>query len=127
VITDLKGDGVKAKTIPTTGQDATAQGMAWILEGYQCGSVYKAVYKEAQDAVAMATILLAGDKPPAALLNGSTVDPADSTITEPASLLTPVWVTKANMEATVVKDGFDPAAAICAIAGAALCTADGIQ
>jgi D-xylose transport system substrate-binding protein len=127
VITDLKADGVKPKTIPTTGQDATAQGMAWILEGYQCGSVYKAVYKEAQDAVALATILLAGDKPPAALLNGTTTDPADSSITEPASLLTPIWVDKSNMEATVVKDGFDPASAICAIAGAALCAADGIQ
>jgi D-xylose transport system substrate-binding protein len=127
VITDLKGDGVKAKSVPTTGQDATAQGMAWILEGYQCGSVYKAVYKEAQDAVAMATILLAGDKPPAALLNGKTVDPANSSISEPASLLTPVWVTQANMEATVVKDGFDPAAAICLIAGASLCAKDGIS
>ncbi len=42
VITDLKGDGVKPNKVPTTGQDATAQGMAWILEGYQCGSVYKA-------------------------------------------------------------------------------------
>ena len=104
VITVLKGAGVKPKSIPTTGQDATAQGMAWILEGYQCGSVYKAVYKEAQDAVALATILLAGDKPPAALLNGKTeLDPADPSITEPASLLTPVWVTQANMESTVVR------------------------
>jgi D-xylose transport system substrate-binding protein len=127
VITDLKADGVKANKVPTTGQDATAQGMAWILEGYQCGSVYKAVYQEAQDAVAMATILLAGDKPPAALLNGKTTDPADSSITEPASLLTPVWVTKANMESTVVKDGFDPASAICTIAGASVCAAAGIQ
>jgi D-xylose transport system substrate-binding protein len=127
VITDLKGDGVKPYKVPTTGQDATAQGMAWILEGYQCGSVYKAVYKEAQDAVAMATILLAGDKPPAGLLNGTTADPADSSITEPASLLTPVWVDQANMEATVVKDGFDPAANICLIAGAALCAKYGIQ
>jgi D-xylose transport system substrate-binding protein len=127
VITDLVADGVKPKKVPTTGQDATAQGMAWILEGYQCGSVYKAVYKEAQDAVAMATILLAGDTPPAALMNGTTTDPADSSITEPASLLTPVWVDQANMEATVVKDGFDTAADICVIAGAALCTADGIQ
>src|SRR5215472_226646 len=127
VITDLKADGVKPKSIPTTGQDATAQGMAWILEGYQCGSVYKAVYKEAQDAVALATILLAGDKPPAALLNGKTVDPADSTISEPASLLTPVWVTQGNMESTVVKDGFDTAATICAITVASLCSAAGIQ
>jgi D-xylose transport system substrate-binding protein len=127
VITDLKGDGVKPNKIPTTGQDATAQGMAWILEGYQCGSVFKPVFEEAQDAVAMATILLAGDKPPSALLNGTTTDPADSSITEPASLLTPIWVNKANMEATVVKDGFDTASDICTIAGAALCAADGIQ
>jgi D-xylose transport system substrate-binding protein len=127
VITDLKSAGVKPNKIPTTGQDATAQGMAWILEGYQCGSVYKAVYKEAQDAVSLATILLAGDKPPAALLNGSTVDPTDSSVTEPASLLTPVWVTESNMESTVVKDGFDPASAICTIAGASICAKDGIQ
>jgi D-xylose transport system substrate-binding protein len=127
VITDLKGDGIKPLTVPTTGQDATAQGMAWILEGYQCGSVYKAVYLEAQDSVALATILLAGDKPPTALLNSTTVDPADATVKEPASLLSPVWVTATNMESTVVKDGFDPASAICAIAGASLCTKNGIQ
>jgi D-xylose transport system substrate-binding protein len=127
VITDLKADGVKPYKIPTTGQDATAQGMAWILEGYQCGSVYKAIYKEAQDAVAMATILLAGDKPPASLLNSTTTDPADSSITEPASLLTPVWVDKANMESTVVSDGFDTASDICTIAGASVCAAAGIH
>jgi D-xylose transport system substrate-binding protein len=127
VITVLKGAGVKANKVPTTGQDATAQGMAWILQGYQCGSVYKAVYQEAQDAVALATILLAGDKPPASLLNGTTVDPADQSIKEPASLLTPVWVNKANMESTVVKDGFDTASAICTIAGASVCAAAGIK
>jgi len=127
VITVLKAAGVKPNTVPVTGQDATAQGMAWVLEGYQCGSVYKAVYKEAQDAVALAIILLAGQTPPAALLNGTTVDPANSSITEPASLLAPVWVTKANMESTVVSDKFDTASAICAIAGAATCSAAGIK
>ncbi len=127
VIADLQADGVKAGTFPTTGQDATAQGMAYILEGWQCGSVYKAVYKEAQDAVAMATILLSKQTVPSALLNGTTTDPADSSITEPASLLTPVWVNAANMESTVVKDGFDTASAICALAGATLCTKDSIS
>jgi D-xylose transport system substrate-binding protein len=127
VITDLKSAGVKANTVPTTGQDATAQGMAYILQGYQCGSVYKAVYKEAQDAVSLAIILLAGQAPPAALLNGTTVDPADASVTEPASLLTPVWVTKANMESTVVADKFDTASAICALAGASVCAANGIK
>ena len=127
VITVLKGAGVKPNTVPTTGQDATAQGMAWILTGYQCGSVYKAIYKEAQAAVVLGTILLAGGTPPAALLNGKTVDPADPSITEPAVLLTPVWVTKANMESTVVADGFDTASAICAIASASACAAANIH
>jgi D-xylose transport system substrate-binding protein len=127
IITDLIADGAKPGTIPVTGQDATAQGMAYILQGYQCGSVYKPVYKEAEDAVSVATILLAGDKVPAALLNGTTTDPADSSVSEPASLLGATWVTKANMESTVVHDGFDTASAICAIAGATVCAADHIQ
>src|SRR5215469_11437701 len=127
VVTDLKSAGVKPNSVPTTGQDATAQGMAWILQGYQCGSVYKPIYLEAQDAVSLATILLAGDTPPAALLNGTTVDPADPSITEPASLLTAVWVTKANMESTVVADKFDTASAICTLAGASVCSAAGIK
>jgi len=127
VITVLKGAGVKPNSVPTTGQDATAQGMAWILQGYQCGSVYKAIYKEAQAAVALGTILLAGGKPPAALLNGKTTDPTSPTTVEPAVLLTPVWVTKANMESTVVADGFDSATAICTIAGATVCAAAGIK
>jgi D-xylose transport system substrate-binding protein len=127
VINDLKTANVPAKKIPVTGQDATAQGMAWVLEGYQCGSVYKPVYKEAQDAVAMADILLSGNSVPAALLNGTTIDPANSSIQEPASLLTATWVDATNMETTVVKDGFDPASAICAIAGASLCTSAGIS
>jgi D-xylose transport system substrate-binding protein len=127
VITDLKSAGVKPNTIPTTGQDGTAQGMAWILQGYQCGSVYKPVYKEVQDAVAVATILLAGQKPPAALQNGSATDSANTSITEPASLLSAEWVTKSNIESTVVADKFDTASAICALAGASVCAANGIK
>jgi D-xylose transport system substrate-binding protein len=127
VITVLKGANVPAKTVPTTGQDATAQGMAWVLQDYQCGSVYKPIYLETQAAVALATILLAGQTPPSALVNGTTTDPADASISEPAVLLTPVWVDKTNMASTVVKDGFDTAAAICQIAGADICTAAGIQ
>jgi D-xylose transport system substrate-binding protein len=127
VITVLQKANVKAGTFPTTGQDATVQGMAYILEGWQCGTVYKPIYLEAQDAVIMAIALLAKVTVPADIMNGTTVDPASASITEPASLLTPVWVNKANMESTVVKDGFDTASAICAIAGATLCTTDGIS
>jgi D-xylose transport system substrate-binding protein len=127
VITVLKSSGVKAKTVPTVGQDATSQGMAWVLQDYQCGSVYKPIYLETQAAVSLATILLAGQKPPSGLVNGTTTDPANSSVTEPAVLLTPVWVNKTNMLQTVVKDRFDTAQSICDIAGAQVCAAAGIS
>ena len=127
VIGDLKGKGVPANTVPTTGQDATLQGMENVLQGYQCGSVYKPIYLEAQDAVAVATYLRAGQTPPASLMNGTTTDPKDASITEPASLLTPLWVNGANMEATVIKDKFVPVSDLCAAVGAPVCTAAGIS
>jgi D-xylose transport system substrate-binding protein len=127
VITDLKTAGTPAKKIPTTGQDATLQGMEYVLQGYQCGSVYKAIYMEAQDAVAVATYVRAGQTPPAALMNSTTTDPKDASITEPASLLTPVWVTATNMESTVIKDQFIKASDLCAAVGATVCTGAGIQ
>jgi D-xylose transport system substrate-binding protein len=127
-ITVLKNKGVGPKKVPTTGQDATEQGIANVLKGYQCGSVYKAVYLEAQDAVALATILRAGQTPPSALLNGTTSPPSGSAGSQqPASLLVPIWVTVANVNSTVIKDKFVDKAALCTDAGAAACTAAGIS
>jgi D-xylose transport system substrate-binding protein len=126
VIGVLKSSGVPAKTIPTTGQDATLQGMEWILQNYQCGSVYKPIYKEAQAAVALATYLRAGQTPPASLVNGTTTDPSDSTVTEPAVLLTPTWVNTTNMNDTVIKDQFVSASDLCTAVGQDVCSAAGI-
>ena len=127
VITKLKAAGVPAKKVPTTGQDATLQGMEYILQGWQCGSVYKPVYIEAQAAVALATYLRAGQKPPSGLVNGTTTDPSNAAVTEPAVLLTPYWVNEKNMEDTVIKDKFVPVADLCAAVGASVCTAAGIK
>jgi len=128
VISVLKNSGVSAKKVPTTGQDATLQGMTNVLQNYQCGSVYKAVYLEAQDAVALATVLRAGKTPPSALLNGTTSPPSGvSGSQQPASLLVPIWVTTANMASTVIKDNFVDKTALCSAAGASACTAAGIS
>ena len=128
VIQVLKNSGVKANTIPTTGQDATLQGMANVLTGYQCGSVYKAVYLEAQAAVALATVLRAGATPPSALVNGTTSPPSGvQGNQQPAVLLTPVWVNKANMKDTVLKDNFVKSSDLCKQVGAAVCSANGIS
>jgi len=126
VITVLKAAGVPAMKIPTTGQDATLQGMENILQNYQCGSVYKPIYLEAQAAVALATYLRAGDTPPTGLVNGTTTDPADSSVTEPAVLLTPVWVNASNMASTVIADKFVSASDLCAAVGADVCKANNI-
>jgi D-xylose transport system substrate-binding protein len=101
--------------------------MAFVLNNYQCGSVYKPIYLEAQAAVALVTYLRAGQTPPTGLLNGTTTDPADASVTEPAVLLTPYWVNGANMEASVIKDKFVDVTALCASVGQAVCTAAGIQ
>jgi len=127
VITALKAAGVPAKKIPTTGQDATLQGMEYVLQGWQCGSVYKPIYIEAQAAVALASMLRAGQTPPAALVNGTTTDPTNASVTEPAVLLTPTWVNEANMATTVIKDNFVSKTDLCAAVGAAVCSAAGIQ
>ena len=128
VVTVLKSQGVKAKSVPTTGQDATPDGMANVLTDYQCGSVYKAVYLEAQAAVALATVLRANQTPPSGLVNGTTAPPSgQSGSQQPAILLVPIWVNKANIASTVIKDNFVDKAALCAKVTAAVCTAAGIS
>src|SRR5436853_5253599 len=128
VVQVLKNRGVGAKKIPTTGQDASPDGLVNVLTGYQCGTVYKAIYLEAQDAVALATVLRAGQTPPSALLNGTTTPPSGvSGNQQPASLLVPTWVDVSNMNATVIKDNFVDKTTLCSKAGAAACTAAGIS
>ena len=125
VISALKTANVPAKKIPVTGQDATLQGMQNVLSGYQCGSVYKPIYLEAQAAVALALYLRAGKTPPSGLVNGTVRDTTGNT-NVPSVLLTPVWVTSANMNTTVIKDHFISSATLCAGSFASECTSAGI-
>jgi D-xylose transport system substrate-binding protein len=125
VITYLQSLHVKPKTFPTTGQDASLTGLQNVLAGYQCGTVYKPVYLEAQAAVALALYLRAGVKPPAKVVNATTKDTTGG-LNVPSVYLTPKWVTTQNMNSTVVKDNFVPAAQLCAGSFAADCTAAGI-
>jgi D-xylose transport system substrate-binding protein len=103
VISVLQRDKIPPKTFPTTGQDASPSGLQNILKGYQCGTVYKPVYEEAQAAAAIALYLRAGLKPPSTLVNAETMD---SKIGKniPSVYTVPTWVTTSNMAQTVVKD-----------------------
>jgi D-xylose transport system substrate-binding protein len=125
IITYLKSQGIKAKTFPITGQDATLTGLQNILSGYQCGTVYKPVYYEAGASVALAMYLRAGLTPPSSLVNGTTED-TTSKVSVPSVLATPEWVTTSNMNATIIADNFVPASQLCTGSYKAECTAAGI-
>jgi D-xylose transport system substrate-binding protein len=125
IISYLQAQHVAPKTFPTTGQDATATGLDDILSGYQCGTVYKPIFIEASAASAIAIYLRDGKKPPSGLVNGTTVDPTSGRKVT-SSLLTPEWVTTANMKSTVIADNFVPASQLCTGSFAADCTAAGI-
>ena len=126
VIASLQKLNIPAKTFPTTGQDASLSGLQNILKDYQCGTVYKPVYTEAQAAAAIALYLRAGQTAPSALLNGTTRDTTANADVN-SVLLTPVWVTAQNMASTVVKDGAVKASDLCVSAVASACSTNGIS
>jgi D-xylose transport system substrate-binding protein len=126
VISVLQRQGVQPESFPTTGQDASISGLQNILKGYQCGTVYKPIYLEAQAAAAAALYLRAGQDIPSSLLNSTTED-TEAGNDVPSIYLTPIWVTAENMADTVVKDGAVNVSELCVAAVAAACTAAGIQ
>jgi D-xylose transport system substrate-binding protein len=112
IISYLQKKGLKPDSIPFTGQDATLTGFQNIISGYQCGTVYKPVWQEAQAAAALAVYLRAGKTPPTALVNGSTTDPSDQRAV-PSVLLTATWDTPKNIQSTVIANGVINAVALC--------------
>src|SRR5579864_2051818 len=115
VISALKSANLKP--LPLTGQDATVGGIQEILAGWQSMTVYKAIKAEADAAAALAVALDQGKD--VSSMATSTVDQtsggtnAGGNAKEPAVLLTPVSVTKANIATTVIADGFRTWAEIC--------------
>ena len=94
VVASLKAHGLKP--VPLTGQDATPTGVQFILAGWQSGTVYKSVKKEAAAAAATAISLIKHTKVKG--VNGKTSG-------TPSILLKPVWITKSNYK-LLFKDGF---------------------
>jgi D-xylose transport system substrate-binding protein len=88
VVADLKAKGLKP--IPLSGQDATPQGVQYIISGWQTGTVYKYVPDEANAAAAAAVALLKGTTPKT---NGFRLNGKKK---EPTLALPVVWITKAN-------------------------------
>jgi len=123
-IAAMKGQGINPATKPTTGQDAELAAIQRILTGEQYMTVYKAVTPEARDAADVAVALAQGKPIPAGLINQHVANGKKSV---PSKILTPVAVTKANVESTIVKDHFWTVSQICAGPYAAACKAAGVH
>lgn len=104
VVADLKAKGLKP--LPLSGQDATVQGIQYIISGWQTGTVYKYVPDEANAAAAAAVALLKGQTPKT---NGFRMNGSKK---EPTLALPVVWITKSNYT-RLFKDKFLKKSDVC--------------
>jgi D-xylose transport system substrate-binding protein len=104
-VSALETAGVDGKVL-VSGQDADLAGLQRIVAGKQSMTVYKPVHLLARRAAEAAVALARGEKvdAPARINNGKT--------DVPSILLEPVVVDKANIDDTVVKDGYQKREAI---------------
>jgi D-xylose transport system substrate-binding protein len=105
---------------PLTGQDAELSAIQRIIAGQQYMTVYKGSRPEATAAADLVVRLLKGERP----TMETSVDNGAGQI--PARFVTPVAVTAANVNDTVVKDGLYTAAEICTAQFAAGCNRVGL-
>jgi D-xylose transport system substrate-binding protein len=88
--------------VALTGQDATATGVQHILAGWQYGTVFKSIKREAEAAAKVAINIIKHKR----VLTNSIVSGT------PSVLLTPSWITKANYK-MLFSEGFLKKADVC--------------
>src|SRR4051794_31106239 len=122
----LKRNG-QTKDIPTTGQDATDEGLQRVLLGSQCVTVYKAIKKEAGAAPARAIALAKGDTAGADKMATGQVEDTETTQQVKSVLLEPQAIFPENVK-DVIADGFTTADAVCTSAALKeACTKNGVS
>jgi len=117
-IAALKAAG--AALVPVTGQDAEVAALQRIVAGDQQSTVYKALKLEAETAAELAVHALRGEP----FVTQATADNGKKQV--PSVVLQPTAVTRANLKATVLADGFWTREQICTSAYAAACLAAGL-
>ena len=110
---------------PVAGQGAELSAIQRIVAGEQAITLYSSTKAEAEAAAQVAYDLAFGITVPPSMGNGKTVNNGAGDIS--AVLLTPVVVTRVNIESTVVADGFWTADQICTSQYVSACAAAGIS
>jgi D-xylose transport system substrate-binding protein len=109
---------------PITGQGAELAAIQRIVTGDQYMTIYMSNKAEAQAAAQLAYDLAFGITVPASMSSGRVVNNGSADV--PSVLVMPVVVTKVNVEATVVADGFWSPDDICTSQYISACAAAGI-
>jgi D-xylose transport system substrate-binding protein len=99
VILALEEVGLAGK-VPVSGQDASLGAVKYIVSGKQTVTVYKPIKDLAFKSAEIAVAVTRDEK----VVTNSTIK--NGTALTPAYLLDVVGVTKANLDATIIKDGF---------------------
>ena len=104
VVASLKAH--RLRPIPLSGQDATPQGVQYVLAGWQTMTVYKSVKAEAATAAKVAIALIKGQR----VRTNATINNGSRNV--PSIFLTPISITKKNYK-ILFRDGFLKRSQVC--------------
>jgi D-xylose transport system substrate-binding protein len=123
MIAAMKSAGIDPSTKPTTGGDSEAAAIQRILTGEQYSTIYLAIKQQAETSAELAVAAAEGKEAPSGTVNAK-VDNGSKQV--PSVLLSPIAVTKDNINDTVIKDGFLTVDDICTAKYKAACEEAGL-
>jgi D-xylose transport system substrate-binding protein len=124
IIAALKGAGIQPQSKPVTGGDSEAAAIQRILIGEQLSTIYLAIKQQAETSAKLAVEASQGKMDPDGIATAK-VDNGSKMV--PSVLLSPIAVTKDNIQDTVIKDGFLTTDEICTGKYASACKEAGIE
>lgn len=124
MIAAMKSAGIAPSSRPITGGDSEAAAIQRILTGEQYSTIYLAIKQQAETSAQIAVAAAQGKDVPAGVID-SKVDNGAKQV--PSVLLSPIAVTKDNINDTVIKDGFLTVEEICTGSYKTACKEAGIQ
>ena len=124
MIAAMKSAGIAPSSRPITGGDSEAAAIQRILTGEQYSTIYLAIKQQAETSAQIAVAAAQGKDAPADVVDAEVDNGAKQV---PSVLLSPIAVTKDNINDTVIKDGFLTVDEICTGSYKAACEEAGIQ
>lgn len=124
MIAAMKSAGIDPKARPITGGDSEAAAIQRILTGEQYSTIYLAIKQQAETSAEIAVAAAQGKDAPADVVDAQVDNGAKQV---PSVLLSPIAVTKDNINDTVIKDGFLTVDEICTGAYKSACEEAGIE